>query len=81
MDQGVGAVSLLGDAAERDWRTLEPYIFRERELCGDSYVFSFYEDLVCRVRINYPVTKAYGLKFKRVSEGYPPLPSSPPPSE
>jgi hypothetical protein len=71
------AVSLLGDAAERDWRTLEPYIFRERELCGDNYVFAFYEDLVCRVRMNYPVTDAYGLKFKRVSEGYPPLPSSP----
>jgi hypothetical protein len=68
------AVSLLGDAAERDWRTLEPYIFRERELCGDAYVFAFYEDLVCRTRENYPVTEAYGLKFKRVGDGYPPLP-------
>jgi hypothetical protein len=70
------AVSLLGDAAERDWRTLEPYIVRERELCGDEYVFAFYEDLVCRTRINYPVTKAYGLKFKKVSGGYPSLPNS-----
>lgn len=70
------AVSLLGDAAERDWRTLEPYIFRERQLCGDDYVFAFYEDFVCRIRENYPVTKAYGLKFKRVSDGYPPLPGA-----
>jgi hypothetical protein len=68
------AVSLLGDAAERAWRTLEPYIFNERRICGDDYVFAFYEDLVCRTRENYPVTKAYGLKFKRVSDKYPPLP-------
>jgi hypothetical protein len=70
------AVSLIGDAAEADWSILEPYIFRQREISGDGYIFAFYEDFVCRVRMNYPVTKAYGLKFKRVSEGYPPLPSS-----
>jgi hypothetical protein len=70
------AVSVLGDLAERAWRTLEPYIFREREISRDNYVFAFYEDLVCRTRANYPVTKAYGLKFKRVSDEYPPLPSS-----
>jgi hypothetical protein len=70
------AVSLLGDAAEADWSILEPFIFRQREISGDIYIYAFYEDFVCRIRMNYPVTKAYGLKFKKVSEGYPLLPRS-----
>ena len=70
------AVSILGDAAEADWSILEPYIFRQREISGDNYIYAFYEDFVCRTRLNYPVTKAYGLKFRRVIEGYPPLPRS-----
>jgi hypothetical protein len=70
------AVALLGGSAEADWRTLEPYILRQREMAGSDYVFAFYEDFVCRTRINYPITKAYGLRFKRVSEGYPPLPKA-----
>jgi hypothetical protein len=52
------AVSLLGGSAEVDWTILEPYIFRQREINGSDYAFAFYEDFVCRVRMNYPLTEA-----------------------
>lgn len=67
------AVTLLGNVAEADWRILEPYIFRQREISGYDDIYTFYEDFVCRTRMNYPLKGAYGLKLKRVSEGYPPL--------
>lgn len=61
------AVSILGSAAHRTWNILEPYIFREREIRDDRDTLAFYEDFVCRTRENHPLTKAYGLKFKRVN--------------
>ena len=65
------AVSLLGIGANRTWNTLEPYIFKEREIRVDRDVWAFYEDFVCRARENLPLANSYGLKFKRVASGKP----------
>jgi hypothetical protein len=60
-------VSLLGNPADRSWRVLEPYILREREIQGNDDILAFYEDMVHRIRENYPVIGAYGIKLKRVT--------------
>jgi hypothetical protein len=60
-------ISTLGTALDRAWTILEPYINGERELRGNTEILAFYEDLVCRTRENYPLSKAYGIRFKRVS--------------
>ncbi|HEX3958851.1 MAG TPA: hypothetical protein VHZ03_19850 [Trebonia sp.] len=60
-------ISLLGNPADRTWKVLEPYILREREVQGNDDILAFYEDMVHRIRENYPVTKAYGIKVKRVT--------------
>lgn len=63
------AVSLMGVQASRAWAILEPYITNERQARGDTEIYAFFEDLVCRTRDKYPLTKAYGIRFRRMADG------------
>jgi hypothetical protein len=63
------AVSMLGTSAHRVWDILEPYIRHERGIRGDDDVLAFFEDFVCRTRDNYPPSRAYGLKFRKLANG------------
>lgn len=65
-------VPQFGYRANRAWTILEPYILAERELRGGSDFANLFEDLVCRIRANWPPDTAYKLRLRR-------LPRSPAP--
>jgi hypothetical protein len=76
------AVSLMGVQASRAWVILEPYIIHERKMRDDAEIYAFFEDLVCRAKDNYHLTKAYGIKFRRMEDrrreqSQPTIPPSP----
>ncbi|MEV5568713.1 hypothetical protein AB0L06_01575 [Spirillospora sp. NPDC052269] len=48
------ATNFMGYRANLIWIALEPYILRERSLRNDSDYLIFYEDLICRIRENWP---------------------------
>ena len=60
-------VSLLGNPADRSWKILEPYILRERDIQDNDDILAFYEDLIHRIRENFRVIRACGIKLKRVT--------------
>ena len=57
-------VSTLGYRVNEAWEVLEPYILNERKIRNDKDFQTFFEDLVCRIRENWPPEDAYGLKLK-----------------
>jgi hypothetical protein len=40
----------------------------ERKIRGGTEIYAFYEDFVCRAKDNYPLTKAYDIKFRRIED-------------
>lgn len=61
-------VSLYAYRANRAWVALEPYIFAERRFRNDDYHVSFFEDLVCRIRDNWPPGVKYHLDEQRLDD-------------
>ncbi len=62
------AVSIFGYRTNRAWVALEPYILRERILRNDDLYAGYFEDLVCRIRDNWPPSVKYGLEVQRLRD-------------
>jgi hypothetical protein len=60
------AISTLGFRASKLWTELEPFIVTERKIRGDNDFACYYEDLVSRVRPNWPPEKYYGRALRRL---------------
>jgi hypothetical protein len=60
------AISTLGFRASNLWTAMEPFIVAERELRGDNDFACYFEDLVSRVRPNWPPEKYYGRTLHRL---------------
>lgn len=59
-------VSLLGYQIDKTWKSLAPYIAQERQLRGDSDYLNYYEDLVVRIRSNWPPEESYGFNLGKL---------------
>jgi hypothetical protein len=61
-------ISIFGYRANRAWVALEPYILGERKLRNDDYHAGYFEDLICRVRDNWPPLVKYKLEVRRLDD-------------
>ncbi|HLI75486.1 MAG TPA: hypothetical protein VKV02_00975 [Acidobacteriaceae bacterium] len=59
-------MTMIGPRADRLWGKLEPFIIAERGSRGSDDFASFFEDLVYRVRLHWPLMKSYGLEIHRL---------------
>lgn len=62
----VMAVSTLGFRADHLWVELEPFVTKEREIRGNNDFAKFFEDVVCRIRANWPPEEHYGITIRRL---------------
>lgn len=60
------AVSTLGFRASNLWTELQPFIVAERRIRGDDDFACYYEDFVCRARLNWPPEKYYRRVLQRI---------------
>ncbi len=66
------AIATLGFPANELWEKLQPFIMTERKIQDDNSLSCYFEDLVWRIRKNWPLEKHYNnLKIHRLDMNTP----------